>query len=185
MLTLPLHSKLYCVALQNRLICFILVEPSTPKVDFHNHMKDKMKSHNSTIVTSTDNSCGNCVFPFIFNGRIHDSCTTIDGDSTPWCSKSYEYSGQWEYCIESTCPGTSTATTQQPSVNPDNAAGSCCKICQKTIISISLYLLLLDCGIPNRANMDQRIVGGVPSEAAEYPWQVKAYILKTVRNFVL
>ena len=30
--------------------------------------------------------CGNCVFPFIFAGRIHTTCTTMDGDSTPWCS---------------------------------------------------------------------------------------------------
>ena len=30
----------------------------------------------------------------------------------------------------------------------------------------------LDCGIPNRANYDKRIVGGIPTEVGEFPWQV-------------
>ena len=32
--------------------------------------------------------------------------------------------------------------------------------------------LILDCGIPNRASTGSRVVGGVPTEVAEYPWQV-------------
>ena len=53
--------------------------------------------------------CGNCVFPFIFGGRIHTTCTTMDGDSTPWCStkvsSSPELLGhhpggqQWRACV--------------------------------------------------------------------------------------
>ena len=31
-------------------------------------------------------TCGNCVFPFTFGGRVHTTCTTIDGDPRPWCS---------------------------------------------------------------------------------------------------
>ena len=30
-------------------------------------------------------SCRNCVFPFIYDNRIHDSCTTINNDPEPWC----------------------------------------------------------------------------------------------------
>ena len=29
-----------------------------------------------------------------------------------------------------------------------------------------------DCGVPNSNNMRKRIVGGIPAEVAEYPWQV-------------
>ena len=79
-------------------------------------------------------SCGNCIFPWIFGGRIHESCTTIDGDPQPWCSTKLDDNGvhvagggHWEYCTDSSCPGTSASTTQQMSVNPMNAPGSCCK----------------------------------------------------------
>ena len=73
-------------------------------------------------------SCGNCVFPFFFNGRLINTCTTIDGDATPWCATSVDgsgnYGGTWEFCEESSCPGVATPTM---SVNPSNAVGSCCK----------------------------------------------------------
>lgn len=82
----------------------------------------------TTTGSSTNVSCGSCVFPFIFNGRIFDTCTTIDGDSQPWCSKTSDWEGQWEYCTSSSCPGTSETTVQQISENPLNSAGSCCKI---------------------------------------------------------
>ena len=82
----------------------------------------------TTTASSANISCGSCVFPFIFNGRLHDSCTIIDGDAQPWCSKSYEWNGQWEYCSSSSCPGVSNTTIEQISANPMNSAGSCCKI---------------------------------------------------------
>ena len=78
---------------------------------------------------STGN-CGNCVFPFKFGNRIHNTCTTIDGDATPWCSTQVDTSGNhvagnWEYC-KSNCPGVAAPAM---TVNPLNAAGSCCKFC--------------------------------------------------------
>ena len=71
-------------------------------------------------------SCGNCVFPFMYGSRIHESCTTIDGSSTPWCSTTYDYQGSTETCSES-CPGASVASTPQMYVHPSNAVNSCCK----------------------------------------------------------
>ena len=81
----------------------------------------------TTASTSTNSSCGSCVFPFIYAGRIHETCTTIDGDAQPWCSKTYEWTGAWEYCTGASCPGTSATTVAQISANPLNAAGSCCE----------------------------------------------------------
>ena len=75
----------------------------------------------------TTTGCGNCVFPFIFSGRVHTTCTTIDGDATPWCPKEVDengvFSGTWEYC-EPDCPGVSPP---EMTISPANAVGSCCK----------------------------------------------------------
>ena len=72
-------------------------------------------------------SCGNCVFPFVFSGRIHTTCTTIDGDANPWCATSVDasgnFNGAWEYC-DTSCPGVNPPTMY---INPANAVGSCCK----------------------------------------------------------
>ena len=91
-------------------------------------------STNTTTASTSNSSCGSCVFPFIYAGRIHESCTTIDGDTQPWCSQTYEWSGAWEYCTSSSCPGTSATTVeQQMSANPLNAAGSCCRTLKNEI----------------------------------------------------
>ena len=83
----------------------------------------------STASPSTNSTeCGNCVFPFMYGNRIHDRCTIIDGDAQPWCSTTYDWQGSWEYCQSSTCPGVA-APTETMSVNPSNAAGSCCEYC--------------------------------------------------------
>jgi len=110
-----------------------------------------MKGSNSSKPSSEKSGCGNCVFPFLYSNRIHDRCTTIDGDN-PWCSLTYEWTGNWEYCASSSCPGV-TPPTETMTVNPGNKVGSC------------------SCGIPNK-KMTNKIVGGVPVEVGEYPWQV-------------
>ena len=85
----------------------------------------------ATTAPPSSGSCGNCVFPFIYGNRQHDSCTTIDGHR-PWCSTQVDSSGvhvegNYEDCVDPSCPGTSYETTQQMTVAPGNEAGSCCK----------------------------------------------------------
>merc|ERR1719483_810222 len=112
---------------------------------------------------TTTGNCGNCVFPFVFNERIHNTCTTIDGDATPWCAttvdESGNFNGGWEYC-ESSCPGITTPTMQ---IHPNNAVGSCF------------------CGVPNMMN-SQRIVGGVETDIGEYPWQIALLFSDTLQS---
>ena len=103
-------------------------------------------------------SCGACVFPFIFSGRMHDTCTNIDGDSRKWCSKVENFDDnlmEWEYCDEDkSCPGMSISSTPQMSVDPKNEPGNC-------------Y-----CGVPNYPDDQDKIVGGKPIAVGVYPWQV-------------
>ena len=51
-----------------------------------------------------------CVFPFNFMGVSHFGCTTIDGDTTPWCSTQTDAEDNhvsgvnaWGYC-DASCP---------------------------------------------------------------------------------
>ena len=77
----------------------------------------------SAPTNTSTGACGNCVFPFTVNGRISDRCTTIDGDSQPWCFTS---NGGIEYCTDSSCPGLQ-GNSPPITVHPENEAGKCCK----------------------------------------------------------
>jgi len=108
-------------------------------------------------------SCGNCVFPFIYNNRIHNFCTNIGAPSASdkWCStvenydEAYDDDGpdNFERCTD-TCPGMTVESMPQMNVDPRNAVDSC-------------Y-----CGIPNYAENEDGIIGGDPLPAGAYPWQV-------------
>ena len=61
-----------------------------------------------------------CVFPFTFMGVSHFGCTTIDGDTTPWCSTQTDANddhvsgvGAWGYC-DASCPVQGKEKTQCP-----------------------------------------------------------------------
>ena len=77
----------------------------------------------SAPTNTSTGACGNCVFPFTVNGRISDRCTTIDGDSQPWCFTS---NGGIEYCTDPSCPGLQ-GNSPPITVHPENEAGKCCK----------------------------------------------------------
>lgn len=92
------------------------------------HLQHQFKEQNQTKTSSELASCSHgpkqCVFPFIFNNRIITSCTTIDGDTTPWCATSVsreEKMTGWGYCARD-CPGVKDVEMY---VHPDNAVGSC------------------------------------------------------------
>ena len=120
--------------------------------------------------STASSGCGNCVFPFTFNRRVHNTCTTIDGDATPWCATQVDANGNlaggsaWEYCTSPSCPGVVPPAIY---VHPTNAVGSCCKY----QLSLSDPICsLAACGVPNVMNRN-RIVGGVETQIGEYPWQ--------------
>jgi len=96
---------------------------------------------------------GPCIFPFTYYGRIHETCTTIDGDSTPFCATGVNADGvlvdEYGYC-NADCPGVAPPTLY---IHPDNVAGQC------------------KCGVPNVMGVS-RIVGGESVNIGEYPWQV-------------
>ena len=81
----------------------------------------------------TVKGCGNCVFPFIYADRIHDRCTSFDGDS-PWCSTKVDADGvhvsgqgNWEYCSDSSCPGMAANPAEAITPHPLNVGSQCCK----------------------------------------------------------
>ena len=89
----------------------------------------------SSPSSNTTGSCGSCVFPFIYAGRIHDRCTSIDGDA-PWCSTAVDSSGVhisgqnlWEYCTDPACPGLAANPAEAMQPHPQNEANPnvCCK----------------------------------------------------------
>ena len=98
--------------------------------------------------TTGSGSCGNCVFPFISGSRQSDRCTTVDGNSSPWCATSVDSSGymlSWEYCSDPSCPGLAATNSPPMTVHPENAAGKCCKLLTprysrcSTFISVRLW----------------------------------------------
>ena len=60
-------------------------------------------------------SGAHCIFPFKYNNRIFDTCTTSDGDPKPLCVTALSSSGNmanstsWGYC-SSNCPGGKSST---------------------------------------------------------------------------
>ena len=80
--------------------------------------------------SSERNVCPDCVFPFLFGDFLHTTCTTIDGDSQPWCATEVDSNGEltnlsaWSYCAAS-CPGFLPPGVAD--LHPGNTVGLCCK----------------------------------------------------------
>ena len=93
---------------------------------------------------SSSTGCDNCVFPFVYDGRIFDTCTTFDGDQ-PWC-QSDQPTGPFDegthvIAIKSYCSATDSScpSTPQMSTHPNNQPGNCCKFSK--IIQITTYCI--------------------------------------------
>ena len=84
-----------------------------------------------TYSTSTPTGCGDCIFPFVFYGRIFDTCTSIDGDQ-PWCLADLAApvnEGTHIIYVKSYCSDTDSScpSTPQMSTHTNNQPGNCCK----------------------------------------------------------
>merc|ERR1712001_218468 len=124
-------------------------------------------SGESCITTEGPASGSPCVFPFNYMGVSHFGCTTIDGDTTPWCSTQTDANddhvsgvGAWGYC-DASCPVQETAATTTPAPATTAAPGPVVTAAPGTC----------QCGVKGGA-ANGRIVGGQETEEHEYPWQV-------------
>merc|ERR1719491_100145 len=132
-----------------------------------------------------------CVSPFNFGGETISGCTTIDGDTKPWCSTQVDENGDhvagvdaWGYCDASPAclgagsgtgsgsgsgsgsgftPGFTPGTTVGTTAGPTTTAGT------GTGTGSSCQ-----CGVKG-GQANGRIVGGQETEVHEYPWQDPNY----------
>jgi len=123
---------------------------------FRTSLAGPIPTTNNGIKVYQRPSCRDCVFPFLYNDRLHHTCTNIDGEQRKWCRTGRNLAGNWAYCLDETCPGVSVASTPQINVDPRNEVGKC-------------Y-----CGIPNypASHRQRRSVGGFSLPVGAYPWQV-------------
>merc|ERR1711936_1320074 len=84
----------------------------------------------ASCITNDGPAAGSaCAFPFNYMGVLHSGCTTIDGDTTPWCSTQTDANndhvsgvGAWGYC-DASCPVQETGVTGSGS-GPITGSGS-------------------------------------------------------------
>jgi len=122
----------------------------------------------STCLTNDGPAAGSaCAFPFNFMGTTHFGCTTIDGDTRPWCSTQTDENddhvtgvGAWGYC-DASCPVQETVATTPAAPVTTAAPGPVVTAAPGTC----------QCGVKGGA-ANGRIVGGQETEQHEYPWQV-------------
>ena len=67
-----------------------------------------------SVCSATDGPAAGsaCVFPFNYMGVIHYGCTTIDGDTRPWCITQTDGVGAWWGYCDTTCPVQGSEKTQ-------------------------------------------------------------------------
>merc|ERR1719458_1120212 len=122
----------------------------------------------ASCITNDGPAAGSaCAFPFNYMGVSHFGCTTIDGDTTPWCSTQTDANddhvggiGAWGYC-DASCPVQETVATTTPAPATTAAPGPVVTAAPGTC----------QCGVKGGA-ANGRIVGGQETELHEYPWQV-------------
>jgi len=139
---------------------FLLMEAfGAPENGFRN--LSSFPSYHLRNKTGRQSSCEECIFPFKLYDDVKDitreynTCVDItnSGNYLICATKvgAFGYLEEYAFC-DSSCPGASTATTEQMVVNPLNAQCNC-------------Y-----CGVPNIQNT--KIIGGNDSATGQFPWQV-------------
>merc|ERR1719239_72113 len=84
----------------------------------------------ASCITNDGPAAGSaCAFPFNYMGVSHNGCTTIDGDTTPWCSTQTDANddhvsgvGAWGYS-DASCPVQETVATTTPAPATTAAPG--------------------------------------------------------------
>ncbi|KAL9987309.1 hypothetical protein ACROYT_G001593 [Oculina patagonica] len=80
-----------------------------------------------STVQTTDGGC--CVFPFVYNSKPVNGCTTEDSPLNYWCAKTdnYDRDKDWGYCLgigEETEESSGTMRTLSEPNNPHFSGGS-------------------------------------------------------------
>ena len=81
--------------------------------------------------------CESCTFPFVFNDRIFDTCTSIEGDQ-PWCQANAPApvdQGNHLIDLKSYCSGADSSCPNTPkmSTHVNNQPGNCCKFYKNSV----------------------------------------------------
>ena len=115
--------------------------------------------------------CEDCTFPSLFNDRIFDTCTSIDGDQ-PWCQANVpapvdqgnHLINVKSYCsdADSSCPN-----TPQMSTHVNNQPSNCCKFYK---LSFNLCLTL-SCSANERTEMKLKIYLSEAWMCSEFGYQ--------------
>merc|ERR1712088_1257631 len=85
----------------------------------------------ASCITNDGPAAGSaCAFPFNYMGVLHYGCTTIDGDTTPWCSTQTDANndhvsgvGAWGYC-DASCPVQETVATTTPTTGSGSGSST-------------------------------------------------------------
>ncbi|XP_059099182.1 phenoloxidase-activating enzyme 1-like [Tigriopus californicus] len=115
-----------------------------------------------------------CVFPFIFNGKSYDKCTTFsDPNNESWCSTLVDstgthITGNWGYCSCRDNPTSLQSCNDKP-INEINLP-----------TSGTFLPNLKDCGDSAEVG---RIVGGDTTQLGEFPFPVLLSYSRTQRKF--
>merc|ERR1712037_630634 len=104
-------------------------EARTLKVQFRSNKKKNAGGFRCQVAAFAQITGSACAFPFNYMGVLHSGCTTIDGDTTPWCSTQTDANndhvsgvGAWGYC-DASCPVQETGVTGSGS-GPITGSGS-------------------------------------------------------------
>merc|ERR1712210_418983 len=94
----------------------------------------------ASCITNDGPAAGSaCAFPFNYMGVSHSGCTTIDGDTTPWCSTQTDANddhvsgvGAWGYC-DASCPCSRDRCHHNTCPCNHSCSWTCCHCCRRNL----------------------------------------------------